>query len=221
MTDRATIADIFLELTGAQFNRAKGFLKDNDVPGGIVDEVKYADDMAQLILSHFKRNERKQLIREILTAVRAEDVKEKDKVKRFLNDEDDSAHSGQSRSTDASQIDVRKKLYHDLEGQLSLREEDQVRMLLGRQLTKRELEELKSFAHILIRLEEKGYFQEDFKLLKDVLKQLGGLHSSISLSSVNENWEINKVHTFKRFTARILIQKLPPWVDLYRRMLCR
>ncbi|XP_070575743.1 uncharacterized protein [Ptychodera flava] len=169
MNDRATIAEIFLELTGAQFNRAKGFLADNDVPAGVVDDVIYADDMARLIRSHFKKNEQKKLILDILKKIRAHDVIEK--FHDFLNAKETLVGGVKSGRT-AATLDARKVLFHRLGSEISADEQRMTKMLLGNQLTKRELEKLRNFTELLAMLEEKGYFEEDFELLKDVFKEL-------------------------------------------------
>ncbi|XP_070550745.1 uncharacterized protein [Ptychodera flava] len=77
MSNREEIADIFLELEGAKFKRAKAALKDHNVPGGMVERVNDADDMADLIQGHFRHGERKKIIISILRKIKCENVIEK------------------------------------------------------------------------------------------------------------------------------------------------
>ncbi|XP_070550746.1 uncharacterized protein [Ptychodera flava] len=181
MSDRAVIADIFLELTGAQFKRAKGFLKDHGVPGGTVEQVKDADDMADLIRRHFESSKRKTIILDILKKTKCEDVIEMfneylSKSTQRIADGDEASVTAQnvtSSDAKASTLSRRKRLYDDLNNKLGVDEEDKLRHLLeGNQLEKRELQELKNVTGILNRLDDKGEFDHGFELLKDLLKQI-------------------------------------------------
>ncbi|XP_070545926.1 uncharacterized protein [Ptychodera flava] len=163
MSEGETIIGMFEELTGAQLKRAKGFLKDYDVPGGIVEQVKDADDMADLTMRYFESSKRKEIIRDILKKTKCEDVIEK--FKKYLSDSpeergDGSAVAAQnvpSRSTQASTLNRRKRLYDDLNNKLGLDEEDKLRHLLeGNQLEKRELQDLKNVAGILTSWMKRG-----------------------------------------------------------------
>ncbi|XP_070544111.1 uncharacterized protein [Ptychodera flava] len=161
MSDREVIIEIFEELKLAQFKRAKSYLKDYDVPGGIVEQVKDADDMADLTMRYFESSKRKEIIRDILKKTKCEDVIEK--FKKYLPDPQERGPI----------LGRHKIIYNDLNNKLGVEEEDKLRNLLeGNQLEKRELQELKNVAGILNKLDEKGYFDDGFELLKELLKQI-------------------------------------------------
>ncbi|XP_070545573.1 uncharacterized protein [Ptychodera flava] len=189
MSDRAVIIALFEELTGAQFKRARGFLKDYGVPGGTVEQIKDPDDMADLMRRYFEGSKRKEIIRDILKNTKCEDVIEK--FNDYLSDSPQRSADGggglaaaQNVTSSASNSGEKDRMAeHEIKPLALLyvflsdwcREDDleKLKTFVDDDIPPRQLEKMKSGTDIFKSLEDKGIISStNVNYLKKLFKRM-------------------------------------------------